>query len=111
MLFFMTTKKSWFVSCCVGLSIAISGLSLCEAAAQAPAKPPVSLRNHISVEYFMPLEPEAMRILQNDQTGTIHYLTFDGNVFKVTDRNGKPESVLLVAAKEQGNPRLQGAAF
>lgn len=107
----MTTKKSWLVSCCVGLSIAISGLPLREAAAQAPANPPVSLRNDISVEYFMPVEPEAMRILENDQTGAIHYITFDGNVFRVTDHNGKPESKLLVAAKEHGIPRLQGAAF
>jgi glucose/arabinose dehydrogenase len=52
-----------------------------------------------------------MRILKNDQTGVIHYTTFDGNVFRIVDKNGKPESEQILSEKDHGIPRLQGAAF
>ena len=48
---------------------------------------PVPLRPDISVEKFMDVEPNAVRLLIHPVSGDFYYTTFDGGVFHVIRRN------------------------
>jgi hypothetical protein len=72
---------------------------------------PKSLRDDITIEHYMKIEPEAVRIIQHPVTGEIYYTTFFGDVIKIVDNNGQPESKKVLSAEDHGITRLQGAAF
>lgn len=72
---------------------------------------PRSLRDDITIEHYMKVEPEAVRIIRHPVTGEIYYTTFFGDVLKIVDVNGQPESKKVLSAEDHGIIRLQGAAF
>jgi glucose/arabinose dehydrogenase len=79
---------------------------------QEPVKTPTALRPDITVEYVMPVDSLAVRILRNPVTGNLWYTTFDGNVFQIKNVDSKqPESEKMFSASVHGITRLQGAAF
>ncbi len=75
-------------------------------------KPPASLSPGISISHVMRIEPLAVRLLQNPETGNMYYTTFEGDVYKI---KGWPSDSLvsqkIISLKDHGIPRLQGAAF
>lgn len=80
-------------------------------AKETGTKTPVALRNDITIEEYMKVEPEAVRIIRHPLTGEIYYTTFFGDVIKIVEVNGKPESKKIFSVEDHGIPRLQGAAF
>lgn len=74
-------------------------------------KTPVSLRPDITIEQYMQVEPEAVRIIQHPVTGDIYYTTFFGDVMQIREVDGKPTSKKILTAEDHGITRLQGAAF
>jgi glucose/arabinose dehydrogenase len=81
-----------------------------------PEKPdvrfPIALDSAIRIEYFMPTEAKAVRILQNPKTGDLWYTTFDGSVFQIKDSgNSKQVSEMVFSSGDHGIEVLQGAAF
>jgi hypothetical protein len=72
---------------------------------------PKALRDDITVEEYMKVEPDAVRIIRHPVTGEIYYTTFYGDVFKIKEVDGKPVSEKLLTVEDHGIPRLQGAAF
>lgn len=85
-------------------------ISSAQAISELPA-PPRSLQAGIRVEYYMPVAPEAVRIFQNPVSGELYYNSFFGDVFRITEVNGKPESQKILSADDHGITRLQGAIF
>ncbi|KAA0991875.1 PQQ-dependent sugar dehydrogenase [Dyadobacter aurulentus] len=80
-------------------------------AKETGTKTPVALRNDITIEEYMKVEPEAVRIIRHPLTGEIYYTTFFGDVIKIVEVDGKPESKKIFSVEDHGIPRLQGAAF
>jgi hypothetical protein len=78
---------------------------------QPPSTPPKSLRPDITIEQYMRVEPEAVRILRHPVTGDIYYTTFFGEVIQVKIVDGQPTSHKILSAEDHGITRLQGAAF
>jgi len=74
-------------------------------------KTPVSLRPDITIEQYMQVEPEAVRIIQHPVTGDIYYTTFFGDVMQIKEVDGKPISKKILTAEDHGITRMQGAAF
>jgi hypothetical protein len=72
---------------------------------------PKSLRADISIEHFMKVEPEAVRIIQHPVTKDIYYTTFFGDVIRIKMVDGHPTSHKIISAEDHGITRLQGAAF
>lgn len=72
---------------------------------------PKALRDDITIEEYMKVEPEAVRLIQHPVTGEIYYTTFFGDVVKIVVEDGKPVSKKLLSVEDHGIPRLQGAAF
>lgn len=104
-------RKTFIRMGVLGLLLGSLNSTLATAQTTSAIKPPIALRDDIKIEHYMPVEKEAVRIFQNEQTGSIYYLSFTGEVYQVVEENGKPKSVLLLTAKDHGIPRLQGAAF
>jgi hypothetical protein len=78
---------------------------------EAVTKTPTPLRDDITIEEYMKVEPEAVRIIRHPLTGEIYYTTFFGDVIKIVEVDGKPQSKKLFSVEDHGIPRLQGAAF
>ena len=74
-------------------------------------KTPVSLRPDITIEQYMQVEPEAVRIIQHPGTGDLYYTTFFGDVMQIKEVDGKPTSKKILTASDHGITRLQGASF
>lgn len=72
---------------------------------------PKPLRSDITIEHFMKVEPEAVRIIRHPVTGEIYYTTFFGDVIRVKTVDGTPVSEKVLSAEDHGITRLQGAAF
>src|SRR5689334_13218165 len=72
---------------------------------------PKALRDDITIEEYMKVEPEAVRLIQHPITGEMYYTTFFGDVVKIVIEDGKPVSKKLLSVEDHGIPRLQGAAF
>lgn len=75
-------------------------------------KPPVAKAENLEISQLMEVGGEAVRILYHAATNQLYYTTFNGDVFKIRERNGgKPDSVKILSVKDHGITRLQGAAF
>ena len=75
-------------------------------------KPPTALRPDIQVTHFMGIEPQAVRILQNQKTGNLWYTTFNGDVYEIKKgKDDKPVAEKRLTAADHGIAVLQGAAF
>jgi glucose/arabinose dehydrogenase len=72
---------------------------------------PKSLRPDITIEHYMKVEPDAVRIIRHPVTGDIYYTTFYGDVIQVKITDGQPVSHKILSAEDHGITRLQGAAF
>lgn len=77
-----------------------------------PLVPPQPLDSSLQVQHYMPVAPQAVRLLVHPQSGDLYYTTFEGNVFHITDTgNGTPASEQIISVKHHGINRLQGAIF
>src|SRR5690606_35887632 len=75
-------------------------------------EPPKALKPEIQLSHFMTIEPQAIRILYEPETGFFGYSTYSGEVFEVvSDENGQVASKLIVDVEDHGIPRMQGAAI
>lgn len=104
------TKLIFLKSIVFSLALTIPGI----AKAQGPdagTATPKSLRSDISIEYYMKVEPEAVRLIQHPNTGEMYYTTFFGDVIRIKMLDGKPTSEVLLTKDDHGITRLQGAAF
>ena len=73
---------------------------------------PQALRDDIRVEHFMKVAPASVRIARDPVSGTLHYMTFDSNVFQIdVSANGPPTSRKIADSTDHGITRLQGMAF
>ncbi len=72
---------------------------------------PVALIPDISVEKFISVQPNAVRLLIHPVSGDFYYTTFDGGVFHITDKNGSLISEKILSVEDHGIIKLQGAAF
>jgi hypothetical protein len=107
MLHFSRILKSGITAAlALGISLHVSGQTK-----ETVATTPKALRDDITIEYYMKVEPEAVRIIQHPLTGEIYYTTFFGDVLKIVTVDGKPESKKIFSVEDHGIPRLQGAAF
>ena len=100
---------------CKNYLLALSLIAPAVTLAQAPKEPvittPKALRSDITIEHFMKVEPEAVRIIQNPVTKDIYYTTFFGDVLRIKEVDGAPVSEKILSAEDHGITRLQGAAF
>lgn len=76
-----------------------------------PTLTPRALREDIKVEAFMKVEPEAVRLIINPTTGDMYYTSFEGDVYRIENKDSQPKSVKILSATDHGITRLQGAAF
>jgi hypothetical protein len=107
MLHFSRIIKSGFTSIlALGMTIQVFGQQR-----EVTTSTPKALRDDITVEQYMKVEPEAVRLIQHPVTGEMYYTTFFGDVLKIVMVDGKPESKKLLTVEDHGIPRLQGAAF
>ncbi|MHA4738792.1 PQQ-dependent sugar dehydrogenase [Dyadobacter sp. MSC1_007] len=107
MLHFSRIIKSGFTSIlALGMTVQVFGQQR-----EVTTSTPKALRDDITVEQYMKVEPEAVRLIQHPVTGEIYYTTFFGDVLKIVMVDGKPESKKLLTVEDHGIPRLQGAAF
>lgn len=72
---------------------------------------PNPLRSDISVEKFIDIQPNAVRLLIHPVSGDFYYTTFEGGVFHITKRNGLLVSEKILTVENHGINKLQGAAF
>jgi hypothetical protein len=72
---------------------------------------PVPLRPDISVEKYMDVEPNAVRLLIHPVSGSFYYTTFDGGVFHVVRKDGSLVSEKIISFEDHGIKKLQGAVF
>jgi hypothetical protein len=107
MLHFSRIIKSGFISVlALGMAVQVFGQQR-----EVTTSTPKALRDDITVEQYMKVEPEAVRLIQHPVTGEMYYTTFFGDVLKIVTVDGKPESKKLLTVEDHGIPRLQGAAF
>jgi hypothetical protein len=107
MLHFSRIIKSGFTSVlALGMTVQVFGQQR-----EVTTSTPKALRDDITVEHYMKVEPEAVRLIQHPVTGEMYYTTFFGDVLKIVMVDGKPESKKLLTVEDHGIPRLQGAAF
>jgi len=92
------------------LTLALPIISLAQAPEQT-TNTPISLRPDITVEHYMKVEPEAVRLIRNPVSGELFYTTFFGDVIRVKVVDGLPTSEKVLTAEDHGITRLQGAAF
>ncbi len=75
-------------------------------------KPPVAREGNFEINQLMEVGGEAVRILHHAGTNQLYYTTFNGDVFKIRQRNdGRMDSVKILTFEDHGITRLQGAAF
>ncbi|MCF2444925.1 cytochrome c class I [Dyadobacter sp. CY345] len=91
--------------------LAIPYLSVSQGGRDQPTLTPHALRDDIKVEQFMKVEPEAVRLIVNPVSGDMYYSSFEGDVYHIVNKDGKPASVKILTAADHGITRLQGAAF
>ena len=72
---------------------------------------PISLRPDISIEKFMDVEPNAVRLLIHPVSGDFYYTTFDGGVFHITKKDDSFVSEKIISLEDHGINKLQGAVF
>jgi mono/diheme cytochrome c family protein len=73
---------------------------------------PVALRPDIGIEHFLTIEPQAIRILYEPNTGFFGYSTYSGEVFKIiSDDQGKINSEKIIDVEDHGIVRMQGASI
>lgn len=81
---------------------------------QAPydREAPVPLRSDITVDHFLTIEPQAIRILYEPATGFFGYSTYSGDVFRIeTSEQGKITSEKIIGVEDHGIVRMQGASI
>ncbi|MFA6946102.1 MAG: hypothetical protein WC220_09390, partial [Pedobacter sp.] len=81
------------------------------AARSAVQLTPNSLRPDISIEKFIDIKPNAVRLLIHPVSGDFYYTTFEGGVFHITKRDGSLVSEKILTVEDHGINKLQGAAF
>lgn len=107
MLHYSRIMKSGFASMlALGMTVQVFGQQR-----EVTTSTPKALRDDITIEQYMKVEPEAVRLIQHPVTGEMYYTTFFGDVLKIVMVDGKPESKKLLTVEDHGIPRLQGAAF
>lgn len=73
---------------------------------------PVPLRSDITVDHFLTIEPQAIRILYEPETDFFGYSTYSGEVFKInSDEQGKMSSEKIIGVEDHGIVRMQGASI
>ena len=79
---------------------------------EAETTTPTALRPDITITHVMKIGPQGVRILHNPVTNDFWYTTFDGNVFRIRNINGKePTAVQVLSTKDHGITQLQGSVF
>jgi glucose/arabinose dehydrogenase len=75
-------------------------------------KPLRALRPDIQIAHLMLIEPKAVRLLYQATTGTLWYVTFDGDVYQIkNNKSATPTTQKIVTAQDHAITRLQGAVF
>lgn len=72
---------------------------------------PIPLRPDISVEKYLDIQPNAVRLLIHPVSGDFYYTTFEGGVFHITNKNDSLISVKILTIEDHGINKLQGAVF
>jgi mono/diheme cytochrome c family protein len=73
---------------------------------------PVALVPDITISHFMTIEPQAIRMLYEPNTGFLGYSTYNGEVFKIiSDDEGRRSSEKIIGVHDHGIVRMQGAAI
>ena len=96
----------------------LTGISSSFSQASSAAKPdkplvyPVALDSDIKVEHVMNVGLKAVRITQHPITRDLWYNTFDGDVYRIKNLNGKKiNAEKIFSSEDHAITRLQGMAF